>query len=125
VQQEDPYTFLTIFDTVLLIDDSGSVAGRSWRETSQALCKLLPTIVARDADGIDIFFLNHRSSDLGLVKDCVPAGGYRNVKDVAEVERIFKTVKPGGGNTNENSLPLDPETLPDQARIRNQEEQNR
>lgn len=96
-QQEDPYIFLNTFDTVLLIDDSGSMAGRSWRETSQALTQLLPIIVARDADGIDIFFLNHQSSDLGSAKDCIPAGGYRNVKDVAEVQRIFKTVKPGGG----------------------------
>src|ERR1700739_2545117 len=53
-QQEDTYAFLTQFDTVLLIDDSGSMAGRSWRETSQALSQLLPIIVARDADGIDI-----------------------------------------------------------------------
>jgi hypothetical protein len=96
-QQEDPYTFLTAFHTVLLIDDSGSMAGRSWRETSQALSQLLPIIVARDADGIDIFFLNHQSSEPGSVNDGIPAGGYRNVKDVAEVQRIFKTVKPGGG----------------------------
>lgn len=96
-QEEDPYTFLTQFDTLLLIDDSGSMAGRSWRETSFALSQLLPIIVARDADGIDIFFLNHISSDPGSAKDGVAAGGYRNVKDAAEVERIFKTVKPGGG----------------------------
>jgi uncharacterized protein YegL len=73
------------------------MAGRSWRETSLALSHLLPIIVARDHDGIDIFFLNHISSDPGSVQDGVPSGGYRNVKDVAEVERIFKTVKPGGG----------------------------
>jgi hypothetical protein len=45
-QQEDPYAFLTTFDTVLLIDDSGSMAGRSWRETSQALSQLLLIIIA-------------------------------------------------------------------------------
>jgi uncharacterized protein YegL len=96
-QQEDQYSFLTQFDTMLLIDDSGSMAGRSWRETSQALSQLLPIIVSRDADGIDIFFFNHTSSDPGSVKDGVAPGGYRNVKDVAEVQRIFRTVKPGGG----------------------------
>lgn len=96
-QQEDPYIFLTQFDTILLIDDSGSMAGRSWRETSQALSRLLPIIVAHDADGIDIYFLNHISSDPGSPKDGIAPGGYRNVKDVAEVERIFKAVKPGGG----------------------------
>jgi uncharacterized protein YegL len=96
-EKEDPYAFLRQFNTVLIIDDSGSMAGRSWRETSQALNQLLPIIVARDADGIDIFFLNHVSSDLGSAEDGVPAGGYRNITDVDEVQRIFKTVKPGGG----------------------------
>lgn len=96
-QEEDPYSFLTTFDTLLLIDDSGSMAGRSWRETSQALTQLLPIIVARDADGIDIFFLNHVSNDPGSPEDNIPSGGYRNVRDVREVQRIFATVKPGGG----------------------------
>jgi len=94
---EDKYAFLKQFDTVLLIDDSGSMAGRSWRETSQALSHLLPTIVERDSDGIDIFFLNHVSSDLGNLKSGIAPGGYRNVATVAEVERIFRTVRPGGG----------------------------
>jgi uncharacterized protein YegL len=73
------------------------MAGRSWRETSHALSQLLPIIVERDADGIDIYFLNHISNDPGSIVDGIAAGGYRNVKDVAEVQRIFKTVKPGGG----------------------------
>jgi hypothetical protein len=73
------------------------MAGRSWRETSQALTQLLPTIVSRDADGIDIFFLNHVSSDLGSAKEGVAPGGYRNVTAATEVERIFRTVRPGGG----------------------------
>lgn len=94
---EDKYAFLKQFDTVLLIDDSGSMAGRSWHETSQALSQLLPTIVERDSDGIDIFFLNHVSADAGNAKRGVAPGGYRNVTTVAEVERIFRTVRPGGG----------------------------
>jgi hypothetical protein len=73
------------------------MAGRSWRETSNALGQLLPIIVDHDADGIDIYFLNHISTDPGSIKDGIAAGGYRNVKDVAEVQRVFKTVKPGGG----------------------------
>ncbi len=96
-EQEDPYAFLTHFDTILLIDDSGSMAGRSWRETTQALSHLLPVIVSHDADGIDIFFLNHISPDPGDAPHGIASGGYRNVRTVEEVTRIFKTVKPSGG----------------------------
>ncbi|KAF9776729.1 hypothetical protein IL306_005058, partial [Fusarium sp. DS 682] len=34
---EDRYAFLSTFDTVFVIDDSGSMAGRSWREVRDAL----------------------------------------------------------------------------------------
>lgn len=73
------------------------MAGRSWRETKAALTSLLPTILAHDRDGVDIFFLNNISEDIGDLKNGIAAGGYRNVTSVAEVDRIFKTVKPGGG----------------------------
>jgi uncharacterized protein YegL len=96
-QAEDPYAFLSSFDTIILIDDSGSMAGRSWRETKQALSSLLPTILSHDKDGVDLFFLNHVSSDLGDTKAGIAPGGYRNVSRVSEVDRIFKTVKPGAG----------------------------
>ena len=94
---EDRYSFLTLFDTVLLIDDSGSMAGRSWRETGAALSALLPTIVSRDEDGIDLFFLNHQSRDPGSPSTGIAAGGYRNVTSPAEVKSIFSAVRPSGG----------------------------
>jgi hypothetical protein len=34
---DSPYEFLREFDTIFLIDDSGSMAGRSWRETAAAI----------------------------------------------------------------------------------------
>jgi uncharacterized protein YegL len=80
----DPYAFLKSFDTVFLIDDSGSMAGRSWKETGQALETITPICVQRDADGIDIYFLNRR--DLN----------YKNVTSAGTVVEIFQTVKPGG-----------------------------
>lgn len=54
---DSPYAFLTEFDTVFLIDDSGSMAGRSWRETAAALSAITPICTSHDADGIDIYFL--------------------------------------------------------------------
>jgi uncharacterized protein with von Willebrand factor type A (vWA) domain len=83
---DDPYAFLKSFDTVFLIDDSGSMAGRSWRETAKALETITPICTARDADGIDIYFLNHRDSPM-----------YKNVTSPGTVHEIFQTVRPSGG----------------------------
>ncbi len=87
---DSPYSFLKQFDTVFLIDDSGSMAGRSWRETAAALTAITPICTKQDSDGVDIYFLNHRK-----VQD--PTGGYRNVKDTVGVESIFNSVRPLGG----------------------------
>ncbi|KAF2265178.1 hypothetical protein CC78DRAFT_462125 [Lojkania enalia] len=83
---DDRYDFLKSFDTIFLIDDSGSMAGRSWRETGEALKTITPICTQRDADGIDIYFLNHPDSSI-----------YKNVKTASTVQEIFQTVKPGGG----------------------------
>ena len=89
---DSPYAFLTEFDTVFLIDDSGSMAGRSWRETAAALTAITPICTSHDADGIDIYFLNHKNPQ---AKDGL--GGYTNVTSTAQVDNIFKNVRPLGG----------------------------
>ncbi|KAF2184511.1 hypothetical protein K469DRAFT_727095 [Zopfia rhizophila CBS 207.26] len=83
---DDPYAFLRSFDTIFLIDDSGSMAGRSWRDTAKALETITPICTARDADGIDIYFLNHPDNST-----------YKNVRSASTVVEIFQTVRPGGG----------------------------
>ncbi|KAI9817551.1 MAG: hypothetical protein M1827_001163 [Pycnora praestabilis] len=83
---DDPYAFLSSFDTIFLIDDSGSMAGRSWRETSAALRTVTPICTAHDADGVDLYFLNH--------PDNVE---YKNITTTIAVEQIFSTVRPMGG----------------------------
>ncbi|KAK4504795.1 hypothetical protein PRZ48_002757 [Zasmidium cellare] len=83
---DDPYAFLTSFDTIFLIDDSGSMAGGLWRETGQALEAITPICTEHDADGIDIYFLNHGDSPF-----------HHNVKTSGTVREIFQTVRPGGG----------------------------
>jgi hypothetical protein len=85
-QADDPYAFLSSFDTVFIIDDSGSMAGSNWRETGKALELITPICTSHDADGIDIHFLNRVDSDL-----------YKNVKTAGTVIEIFQTVRPGGG----------------------------
>jgi len=81
----DPYAFLKTFDTLFLIDDSGSMAGRSWKETGKALQTITPICTQRDADGIDIYFLNHPDSSL-----------YKNVVSASTVVEIFQSVRPCG-----------------------------
>ena len=105
---EDPFAFLATFDTVFVIDDSGSMAGRPWREVHAVLAAIVPICTKRDADGVDIYFLNHRctlqqqqlllgqSPQQGQPR--VPpgksAGGFHNVRNNDAVGRIFNIVKP-------------------------------
>ncbi|KAK5228055.1 hypothetical protein LTR72_001938 [Exophiala xenobiotica] len=90
VSDDSPYAFLREFDTVFVIDDSGSMAGRSWRETSAALAAIAPICTAYDADGIDIYFLNHRNPNSHL-------GGYTNITTTQAVQTLFQSVRPLGG----------------------------
>lgn len=81
----DPYAFLTSFDTIFVVDDSGSMVGRSWRETAKALEAITPICTAHDADGIDLYFLNAPDSEW-----------YHNITTVSTVTEIFTAVQPRG-----------------------------
>lgn len=85
-QADDPYAFLSTFDTVFLIDDSGSMAGRSWRECASAIASITPICTSHDKDGIDIHFLNSPDSP-----------HHRNVTLASTVQEIFSSVRPSGG----------------------------
>ncbi|KAI9783744.1 MAG: hypothetical protein M1816_001180 [Peltula sp. TS41687] len=87
---DDRFGFLSTFDTIVLIDDSGSMAGSSWREISSALAAITPVCTAHDADGIDLYFLNHRSRQH-------PEGHYSHVTSASAVSEIFSVVQPRGG----------------------------
>ena len=87
---EDPYAFLSSFDAIFLIDDSGSMAGRSWREVREALRSITPICTAHDKDGIDVYFLNARNNAQN-------EGGFCNIKDDHQVAALFDRVSPSGG----------------------------
>ncbi|RYO74099.1 hypothetical protein DL766_004920 [Monosporascus sp. MC13-8B] len=94
VPAEDKYAFLSQFDTVFLIDDSGSMAGRSWRETRLALSAIVPICTARDEDGVDVYFLNHESAERR--DEGGSAGtGYRGVRTPEAVDALFQRVEDG------------------------------
>lgn len=91
---EDKYAFLNTFDTIVVIDDSGSMAGRSWRETRDALRAITPICTSHDADGIDLYFLNHRSRE--STPNGKAPGGYYNIRSADQVQQLFEHVRPGG-----------------------------
>ena len=91
--EDTDFSFLSTFDTVFLIDDSGSMAGRSWRETAEALKTITPICTQHDRDGIDIYFLNEADS-----------AEYRHVTSPSDVETIFNSVRPRGGTPTGSRL---------------------
>lgn len=94
---EDQYAFLSSFDTIFLVDDSGSMAGRSWREVQSALGSITPICTAHDPDGIDLYFLNHRSPHPG--EPGKAPGGFPSIRDASTVAQIFGTTARPGGTT--------------------------
>ncbi|PNS17405.1 Lysophospholipase 1 [Sphaceloma murrayae] len=84
--QDDPYAFLSSFDTVFLIDDSSSMRGARWHAAAHAVATIAPICTAHDLDGIDIRFLNAPSQPY-----------YSNVRSAATVNEIFSSVEPFGG----------------------------
>jgi uncharacterized protein YegL len=83
--EEDIYGFLRDFDTVFVIDDSGSMYGSSWQETAEALAVITPICTERDPDGIDIYFLNHQDKP-----------EFKNITLRSMVDDIFEAVQPQG-----------------------------
>lgn len=99
----DPYAFLGTFDTVFVIDDSGSMAGSRWKEVNNVLASITPICTEHDKDGIDIYFLNHRSR-LQSGDASKPDGGYYGIKTPADVESIFNSVRPGSATPTAQRL---------------------
>ncbi|KAK3358128.1 hypothetical protein B0T25DRAFT_605611 [Lasiosphaeria hispida] len=58
---KDPYAFLSTFDTVFVINNSGSIVSYSWREVKEVLCVITPIYTAYNNDGVNIYFLNIRN----------------------------------------------------------------
>ncbi|KAK7430616.1 hypothetical protein QQZ08_002908 [Neonectria magnoliae] len=99
---EDKYAFLTTFDTVFVIDDSYSMKGRSWREVREALRAITPICTSHDPDGIDVYFLNHKSRSTGPGYEA--RGGYTQIRDAAQVQNLFESVTPDGATPTGSRL---------------------
>ncbi|KAK6497475.1 hypothetical protein TWF481_011883 [Arthrobotrys musiformis] len=90
---DDPYTFLRDFDTVVVVDDSGSMSGGRWNQTAAALSAVVPIITFYDSDGIDVYFLNAPDRPHN-----------HNIRTPAQVMEIFSTVKPQGSTPTGRAL---------------------
>ncbi|OTB13047.1 hypothetical protein K445DRAFT_14332 [Daldinia sp. EC12] len=92
---DDQYAFLREFNTIFLIDDSLSMkVDRRWAETQAAVAAIVPICVERDEDGIDVYFLNHKTSDRGDPSRGAAGTGYRSLRDPKLVTDLFSIVRP-------------------------------
>ncbi|KAG8779682.1 hypothetical protein FRC12_023950 [Ceratobasidium sp. 428] len=80
---ENALELLKEYDTVFLIDDSGSMAGSLWREAGKALEGVARVAAQYDDDGIDLHFLNCRESMLGVTSE-------------QQVRELFTRLQPRG-----------------------------
>ncbi|KIJ69750.1 hypothetical protein HYDPIDRAFT_78441 [Hydnomerulius pinastri MD-312] len=82
--RENALETLRQYDTVIIMDDSGSMhQDDRWGQAKQALAGLASVAATYDADGIDIHFLNHSKQAIG-------------VKDGTRVNRLFTSIRPDG-----------------------------
>ncbi|KAL6789550.1 hypothetical protein GGI42DRAFT_365776 [Trichoderma sp. SZMC 28013] len=100
---EDQFAFLSYFDTVFVIDDSGSMAGKSWEEVAGVLRAITPICTAHDKDGIDLYFLNHQSKAKNTPEGKAPYG-YYNIETPEEITGIFDAVEPYGSTRTGSRL---------------------
>lgn len=94
---EDPLAMLSRYDTVVLVDDSGSME-MFWDETRDALTGLVAQAICYDSDGIDLHFFNDvRASTYGC-------------RTTQQVEEIFRRVEPRRSTPTSNAMKrvLDP-----------------
>ncbi|KAG9008063.1 hypothetical protein FRB90_009103 [Tulasnella sp. 427] len=80
---EEDLAILKKYDTVFVIDDSGSMEGARWESAREALKEVVQMAVKWDKNGVDIHFLNSPKS----VTSCTKA---------ERVTKLFDEVKPSG-----------------------------
>ncbi|KAG8782724.1 hypothetical protein FRC12_020502 [Ceratobasidium sp. 428] len=99
---ENALELLKEYDTVFLIDDSGSMAGSLWREAGEALEGVARVAAQCDDDGIDIHFLNSRESLIGAqvgqtsIYGCIDSSHLTLNKNETQIRELFTRIHPRG-----------------------------
>ena len=101
--REDALELMRDYDTIFIIDDSGSmevnempdgsIGPSRWEEARDALCGVVETAAKYDDDGIDVHFINDSRSLVGCRKP-------------QEVFRLFADVTPNGATPTGSRLEL-------------------
>jgi len=79
---EDPLVLLRKYDTIILVDDSVSMADL-WEEAKSALAEIALMAAKYDIDGVDIHFVNDKNEGIGL-------------KTAESVIALFNSIEPAG-----------------------------
>ena len=61
--REDSFAYLTRYETVVLMDDSASMLGRRWQQTSHLLAKMAKVVTKYDPLGFELHFFNKAGFD--------------------------------------------------------------
>ncbi|KAJ5970318.1 uncharacterized protein N7479_000236 [Penicillium vulpinum] len=111
-ESDSQFAFLRDFHTIFLVDDSSSMRGSLWEEAREAIAAIAQVCTKYDREGIDIYFINHRSKpntnpshaidytytyDPERLKSPKFEGGYYNIRTAQRVSEIFASVRPSGG----------------------------
>ncbi|KAG8904515.1 hypothetical protein FRC01_008703, partial [Tulasnella sp. 417] len=80
---DDDLKVLKKYDTVFVIDDSGSMEGPRWQQAREALQEIVEMAVKWDRNGVDIYFLNSRKCATSCTKP-------------ERVTKLFDEVSPDG-----------------------------
>ena len=71
-------------DYTIIVDKSGSMDGKRWREAEEAVKLIAPRVCQFDADGISLYFFSNHFSK------------FENVKTAEDVMKLFKQNRPDG-----------------------------
>lgn len=91
--EDTQYSFLSQFDTIFVIDDSGTMnendgSGPSrWEQTENVIAHIAPVCTKYDHNGIDIRFLNSQVEG-------------NNIKTAQEAREVFSTLRDPSGRTD-------------------------
>ncbi|CCM01741.1 uncharacterized protein FIBRA_03807 [Fibroporia radiculosa] len=88
---ENALDTLRKYNTVIIVDDSGSMQGERWREARDALAPLADIASKYDADGVDVCFLNdkHSSETVRRIFDHVRPRGITPIGEKLEELLLF------------------------------------